>query len=164
MRYFLLADRVRVGLGISMDSTRWTSMRRDRLGVCAALPSLTAPRKFREAIHRLFKAAPLCDIPMKMLASLALCLIAAPVVADPAPPAQRRGDQAEAFEARRQGKIMPLREIERRIVPQIRGAQYLGVDFDGYSSIYTLKFLRDGTVIWVDVDGRSGQVLRQTGR
>ncbi|MEN2785769.1 hypothetical protein ACFOKI_10815 [Sphingomonas qilianensis] len=100
---------------------------------------------------------------MKMFAPLALCLIAAPVVAAPALPAQRRGDQAEAFEARRQGKIMPLREIERRTVPQMRGAQYLGVEFDSYSSIYTLKFLRDGTVIWVDVDGRSGQVLRQTG-
>ncbi|MEG3087967.1 hypothetical protein U1739_11410 [Sphingomonas sp. PB4P5] len=96
-----------------------------------------------------------------MLVPLALCLVAAPVAAESD---RRRGDQAEAFEARRQGKIMPLREIERRIVPQLRGAQYLGVEFDSYSSIYTLKFLRDGTVIWVDVDGRSGQILRQTGR
>ena len=120
-----------------------------------------ARRKFHAPIHRVFNAGDLCDIPMKMFTSLALCLLAAPLAAEPV---QRRGDQAEAFEARRQGKIMPLREIERRIVPQLRGAQYLGVDFDGYSSIYTLKFLRDGTVIWVDVDGRSGQILRQTGR
>jgi hypothetical protein len=145
----------------SRDSTRATSCQRERLGVCAALPSLTARRKFLTPIHRLFKARWLCDIGMKMLIPLALCLIAAPSVAEPA---DRRGDQAEAFEARRQGKIMPLREIERRIVPQLRGAQYLGVEFDSYSSIYTLKFLRDGTVIWVDVDGRSGQILRQTGR
>jgi uncharacterized membrane protein YkoI len=99
---------------------------------------------------------------MKMSLALALCLLATPAIAVPAP-VQRRGDQVEAFEARRQGKILPLREIEARVVPQIRGAQYLGVELDGYSGIYTLKFLRDGNVIWVDVDGRSGQILRRTG-
>ena len=99
---------------------------------------------------------------MKMSLALTLCLLAIPAIADPAP-AQRRGDQTEAFEARRQGKILPRREIERRIVPQMR-AEYLGVEFDSDSSIYTLKFLRNGTVIWVDVDGRSGQILRQTGQ
>ena len=97
---------------------------------------------------------------MKMLA-LALILLTAPLAAEPVP--DRRGDQAEAFEARRQGKIKPLREIEGRVVPQMRGAQYLGVELDGYSGIYTLKFLRDGNVIWVEVDGRSGQVLRRIG-
>ena len=44
------------------------------------------------------------------------------------------------------------------------GAQYIGVDFDPGSAVYTLKFLRGGAVIWVDVDGRSGQVLGRTGR
>ena len=57
---------------------------------------------------------------------------------------------------------MPLSEIERRVVPTMRGAQYLGFDFD--AGVYTLKFLRDGKVIWVDVDGASGQVLGRTGR
>lgn len=99
---------------------------------------------------------------MKMPAALALCLLAAPVTAEPAPP-QRRGDQVEAFEARRQGKILPLREIERRIVPQMPGAQYLGVELDSYSGIYTLKFLRDGTVIWIEVDGASGRIVGRTG-
>ena len=99
---------------------------------------------------------------MKMLAALALILATAPLSAEPAP-SQRRGDQAEAFEARRQGKIIPLPQIERRVIPQMRGAQYLGVELDGYSGIYTLKFLRDGNVIWVEVDGRSGQVLRRIG-
>lgn len=123
-------------------------------------------------IHRLFKPAPLCDIPMKMPAVLFLSLLAAPALvpvafgpatAEPAPPPQRRGDQVEAFEARRKGKILPLREIERRIVPQMRGAQYLGVELESYSGIYTLKFLRDGTVIWVEVDGASGRIIGRTG-
>jgi len=123
-------------------------------------------------IHRLFKPASLCNIPMKMPAALFLTLCVAPAIgsaavtvasAEPAPPPQRRGDQVEAFEARRQGKILPLREIERRIVPQMRGAQYLGVELESYSGIYTLKFLRDGTVIWVEVDGASGRIIGRTG-
>ena len=77
--------------------------------------------------------------------------------------AQRRTEQWRAFEQRREGRILPLREIENRVVPTMRGADYIGFDFDGGSGIYTLKFLRDGTVIWVEVDGRSGQVLGRTG-
>ena len=85
-------------------------------------------------------------------------------VADPAMPEQRRTDQWRAFEQRREGRILPLPEIEGRVVPRMRGAEYIGSDFDGASGVYTLKFVRDGQVIWVDVDGRSGQVLGRTGR
>ena len=60
--------------------------------------------------------------------------------------------------------MLPLREIERRVVPQMGGAEYLGFDFDSETAIYTLKFVRNGQVIWVDVDGRSGQIVRRTGR
>ena len=90
----------------------------------------------------------------------AFLLFTAPV----AEPAQHRGDQWRVFVERREGRILPLREIERRVVPTMRGADYLGFDFDGGSAIYTLKFLRDGSVIWVEVDGRTGQILGRTGR
>ena len=101
-----------------------------------------------------------------MIASLFLLFVAEPV---PAPDQQqarvtRRGDWVEAYDARRDGRILPLREIERRVVPTMAGAQYLGVELDADTGVYTLKFLRDGTVIWVDVDGRSGQVIRKVGR
>ena len=76
-----------------------------------------------------------------------------------APISHHRGDQWRVFEQRREGRILPLREIENRVVPSMRGADYIGFDFDGASGIYTLKFLRDGAVIWVAVDGRSGQIL-----
>jgi len=77
--------------------------------------------------------------------------------------AQRRhDDQQQARQARRDGRIMPVPEIERRVVPAMKGAQYLGFDFDPDGAIYTLKFLRNGTVIWVDVDGRSGRVIGRT--
>jgi hypothetical protein len=85
-----------------------------------------------------------------------------------APPSQggvwaQHVDQREAWRARQQGRILPLREIEGRVLPTMRGSQYLGFDFDGERGIYTLKFLRDGKVIWVEVDGRSGQILGRTG-
>ena len=86
------------------------------------------------------------------------------LAAVPMPIAQHRGDQWRAFEQRREGRLLPLREIEGRVVPTMRGADYLGADFDGGSGIYTLKFLRNGVVIWVEVDGRSGQILGRTGR
>lgn len=79
-------------------------------------------------------------------------------VATAAPAGQLRDHQA-ARAARQQGRILPLREIEKRVVPHMRGAQYLGFDYDPATGIYTLKFLRSGAVIWVDVDGGSGQVV-----
>jgi uncharacterized membrane protein YkoI len=94
------------------------------------------------------------------LATLALIAAFAPASGD----AQRRGDQHQAFEARRSGRLLPLPEIERKVVPSMRGAQYIGFDFDSSTAIYTLKFLRDGKVIWVEVDGQTGQVLGRTGR
>lgn len=97
---------------------------------------------------------------MQRLLLLAILAAAAPAAGEP----QKRADQMQAFDARRRGAMLPIREIERRVVPTMNGAEYLGFEFDAGNSIYTLKFLRDGTVIWVDVDGRSGQVIGRTGR
>ena len=98
---------------------------------------------------------------MTMIWPLALLLLAAPSAPDPG---QRHGDQAEAWEQSRHGRILPYKEIERRVVPQMPGARYLGFELDAASAVYTLKFLRDGNVIWVDVNGRSGQIIGRTGR
>lgn len=89
----------------------------------------------------------------------ALALLGLPVAAR----AQRHGDQVRAFDDMRSGRILPLREIERRVVPGMASAQYIGFDFDSQRGIYTLKFLRNGTVIWVDVDGHSGQIVGRSG-
>ena len=98
---------------------------------------------------------------MRMVIPLLLAALAGTLPAA-AQPAQRHGDQLRAWEARRDGRQLPLREIERRVVPSMPGWQYIGSDYDGESAVYTLKFLRDGRVIWVDVDGRTGQVLGRT--
>lgn len=77
--------------------------------------------------------------------------------------AQRRGESHEIFEAMRSGKLLSVRDIERRIVPTMSDAQYLGFDFESDTGIYTLKFLRNGNVIWVVVDGHSGQIVGRSG-
>ena len=102
------------------------------------------------------------QFPMLMYALLALTLQPTAIPADAAPCPQRR-DQDRAFEARKQGRILPLPEIERRVIPTMAGAQYLGPEVDFDTGVYTLKFLRNGTVIWVRVDGRSGQIIGRTG-
>jgi hypothetical protein len=62
------------------------------------------------------------------------------------------------------GDNLPAREIERRVIPTMGGATYLGFLYDPATNIYTLKFLRNGSVIWVDVDARTGKIIRRSGR
>ena len=90
---------------------------------------------------------------MSMLASI---VVIGPVAADP-----RRGEQNEARQDMRAGKVKPLREIEANIVPRMRGMQYLGPEYDPTAQVYRLKFIDRDRVIFVDVDGRTGAVLRQ---
>ena len=94
-----------------------------------------------------------------MMRIVALALIALGLAA-PAT-AQRRGDQYQAFQARKSGRVLSLREIEDRVLPRMRGATYLGPEFDG--GVYRLKFMRGGSVIWVDVDARTGAVIGRSG-
>ena len=77
----------------------------------------------------------------------------------------RRGDADAVYEGRRAGALMPLRSIENGIVPRMksRGADYIGAEYDSDMSRYRLKFMRDGSVIWVDVDGRTGTVVGRAG-
>ena len=93
-----------------------------------------------------------------MAAAAALAAIVAPADARP----RERGPDAP-FEARQQGRIRPLPEIQARIRHKMRGADYLGPELDAGSGIYRLKFLRGDRVIWVDVDGRTGQVVGRSG-
>ena len=98
---------------------------------------------------------------------IALLAAAACVAADAAPAAaQQRGRdpaqdaQASAREEMQAGRELAPREIERRIIPQMRGSDYLGFEYDPGASAYRLKFLKDGQVTWVDVDARTGRVMR----
>jgi hypothetical protein len=69
---------------------------------------------------------------------------------------RRAGEAAvEAYRQAQQGEILPLPEIRARV--RVRGADFIGADFDG--RIYRLKFMRGGEVIWIDVDARTGQII-----
>ena len=89
-----------------------------------------------------------------LFAALGAGLLAAPAVA-----AQPR-DADRAFNATRQGRAMPLPKIERRVVPFMGGADYLGPELNGER--YRLKFVKEGRVIWVDVDAATGRIVRRS--
>jgi uncharacterized membrane protein YkoI len=106
-----------------------------------------------------------------LLALTATSLIATPAMAAPSLAAkafamagfddQRPRDQDRAFRNKREGRSMPLPMLERRVRPQMGGADYLGPELKGET--YRLKYMQDGRVIWVDVDAATGRILRRSG-
>ena len=97
---------------------------------------------------------------------LSLCAasaaVATPALARPSDPVRlawndRPRDQDRAFRAQREGRSMPLPQIERRVIPHMGGADYLGPEMRG--SNVRMKFLDRGKVIWVDVDPKTGRIL-----
>ena len=77
----------------------------------------------------------------------------------------RRDEQDAAMSATRRGLVQPLRDIEGEIVPSMkrRGANYIGAEFDSDVMRYRLKFVRGSSVIWIDVDGRTGNIIARAG-
>ena len=88
-----------------------------------------------------------------LAAALAGGLTSAPALADPPRDADR------AFQAKREGRSMPLPQLERRVMPMMGGADYLGPEMNG--DTYRFKFMQNGRVIWVDVDGQ-GRIIRRS--
>ena len=96
---------------------------------------------------------------MRTLTALILFALAVPAV--PAL-AQRAGEQKQVRREARAGNVLPLRQLEQKVLPSMGGAQYLGPEYDPTVMVYRLKFIRDGRVIFVDIDARSGDILRQS--
>jgi hypothetical protein len=107
---------------------------------------------------------------MKTLRTLLCAALAAMVASGPALADRPHGrdqrpnfapmrEQERAFEATRDGRSMPLPQLERRVIPLMGGADYLGPELNG--DTYRFKFMQNGRVIWVDVDGR-GNVIRRS--
>jgi hypothetical protein len=96
---------------------------------------------------------------MRCLTILLLAAIALPAAPSLAGPANEQGQVRKDMRA---GNVRPLREIEKKVLPTMPGAQYLGPEYDPSALAYRLKFIRDGRVIFVDVDARSGEVLHQS--
>lgn len=75
---------------------------------------------------------------------------------------QERTEQGEARQQMRAGNQLSLREIERRILPQMKGAEYLGPAYDKTERVYRLKFISKGRVTYIDVDARNGRILKRS--
>lgn len=99
-----------------------------------------------------------------MLAPLALWAVVS-VLALPPVPAAHAGPGEAQGEVRREmkaGNVRSLRDIEKHVLPMMAGAQYLGPEYDPLAVVYRLKFIKDGRVVFVDVDARTGEIIRQT--
>jgi uncharacterized membrane protein YkoI len=101
------------------------------------------------------------EIAMKKALSFLLALAAIPAIITPAYAYAPKADQQDARKQMSDGKVLSLRQIEARVLPKMRGMEYLGPEYDEDSKIYRLKFIDDGRVIFVDVDARSGSIVRQ---
>src|SRR5687768_9460487 len=102
-------------------------------------------------------------VPMLRLSTILISAIALLIGAGAdARPKER--PPGSALEARQQGRILPLPAIEARIRQIMPDADYLGPELDMASGIYRLKFVRGERVIWIDVDGRTGQIVGRSGR
>lgn len=74
----------------------------------------------------------------------------------------QRGDQDEAYAAARAGAIRPLGEIISK-VSQRQTGNFIGSDFDPAKRTYRLKYMQNGSVRYIDVDARTGQVIGMSG-
>jgi len=73
--------------------------------------------------------------------------------------ADPNSEQGEVRRERRAGNVRSLRDIEREVIPQMSGMQYLGPEYDPAAMAYRLKFIQNGKVFFVDVDARSGRII-----
>jgi len=75
---------------------------------------------------------------------------------------QAKSDQDKARREMQAGNVLSLRQIERRILPQMKGSEYLGPSYDSAARAYRLKFIKNGRVTYVDVDARTGKIINRS--
>lgn len=92
---------------------------------------------------------------------LAISLLALALTA-PVTLAAKGDEQNQVRSDMRNGKVMKLRDIEAKILPTMQGMQYLGPEYDPVALAYRLKFIKEGRVTFVDVDARTGDIIRQS--
>ena len=91
-----------------------------------------------------------------LLAAVLLALPSTPLLAEPG------SEQGQVRKEMRAGNVRSLREIEGRVLPMMPGMQYLGPEYDAAAMAYRLKFIRQGRVVFVDVDAKSGTIINQS--
>jgi hypothetical protein len=94
-----------------------------------------------------------------LLAAIGAASAAAPATAQPMRASQ---DRLEAFRGVREGNLLPLHVIRDRVGAAYPESRMIGADLIG--ATYRLRLMRGRDVLIVDVDARSGQLLRCMGR
>lgn len=98
------------------------------------------------------------SLPRSLVAAITAALALS--VAIPAADAgNRRDEQDAARRAMLDGQVMPFAMIKRRVDAAVDGASYVGSEFNPSSNRYRLKYVKDGKVVWVDADGRTGDII-----
>ena len=94
-----------------------------------------------------------------LLATIGAVSAAAPASAQPMFVSQ---DRLEAFRGVREGNMLPLNVIRDRVSSRFPDSRMIGADLIG--ATYRVRLMRGRDVMLVDVDARSGQLLRCIGR
>jgi hypothetical protein len=94
----------------------------------------------------------------RLIAFAALAAAISPVPALAGKPGDAQGQMRKEL---RDGKVRSLPEIEQQVLPMMKGMEYLGPEYDPTAVAYRLKFFHNGRVMFVDVDARTGEILRQ---
>ncbi len=63
----------------------------------------------------------------------------------------------------RAGEYLPYQEMRSRAQGRVDG-QMIGSEFDPGTGRYRFKFQRGGSVIWMDMDGRTGREVGRVGQ
>lgn len=93
----------------------------------------------------------------------ALALVAGATQPATAQRFQHDDDQKAARRDMLDGRVMPFGIIKRRVEQDMGDATYVGTAPSPRDGVYRMQFLRhDGKVIWVDVDGKTGNIIAKT--
>ncbi len=103
-------------------------------------------------------AMPMTMIAKSLTAGLG-ALLALTLMTPVAEAGGRRDEQDAARRAMLDGQVMPFSMIKRRVDAQVGGATYVGSEFNPSTNRYRLKYVKDGKVMWVDADGRTGDII-----
>ncbi|KKC25664.1 PepSY domain-containing protein [Sphingomonas sp. SRS2] len=92
--------------------------------------------------------------------SLATILVAsAPALAE----RNRVPEQDALRNGVRSGEFLPYQEMRSRAQGRVDG-RMIGSEFDPGTGRYRFKFQRGGSVIWMDMDGRTGREIGRVGQ
>jgi hypothetical protein len=98
----------------------------------------------------------------KPLAAMAVALVLA--VSSPSLAERNRVPEQDALrEGVRSGQFLPYQEMRARAQGRVDG-QMIGSEFDPGTGRYRFKFQRGGSVIWMDMDGRTGREVGRVGQ